>query len=506
MERITHHLLTLLVFVASLILYTMTLAPGLLWGGGDFATFQTLAFLGGVKDIRGGSAIFYHPLWVILAHPFTWLPIQNPAWRANFASAIFAAAALTLVFLTARRLSQSLPASLLATAALAVSHTFWTYAVMAKVYSLNALLLIAGICLLLRWREEGRGVYLYVFALLYGLSFLNHLVMATAAGGFFAYIGITVWQRRRQQQIRRQLLFGLLAGAVGLVPYFLLTSHLGSSGEVGGKIVKFFQSFTYLFSHPRTLLFGIVMGLLLFLYQYPVSFLPGFFGIYQMVKKRAPEFLLLGLIAAGNILFLLAALDPSAGGIYWWNLHYYLLTYIVFALWIAVGLAAVWTRLTSGKGRLIATVFLVVLSPILLYATVPTVARHFADYVPGFRLLPGRNNYTYALSPWKQHETGARAMGENILNALPPDSILFADYSIWAVVNYLQVVEGQRPDVQLVLLPGKTAQMPIILSYQNHENLFLADTYPPYYDMDGIEDHFEIIRDGPVYRLKPKNS
>lgn len=134
------------IFAGALILYVSTLAPGLLWGGGDFATFQTMAYL---LEIELPSGIFGHPLWVILVHPFTWLPIRDPAWRANFACAVFAAGALVLVFLTTRRLTRSVPASLLATAALAVSHTFWTYAVMAQVYSLNALLLIACIYLLL---------------------------------------------------------------------------------------------------------------------------------------------------------------------------------------------------------------------------------------------------------------------------------------------------------------------------------------------------------------------
>lgn len=136
------------VFVGALALYLSPPAPGLLWGGGDFATFQTMAYL---LEIQLAGGIFGHPLWVVLAHPFTWLPIGEVAWRANLASAVFAAGALVLVFLTAHRLTRSTPASLLATAALAISHTFWTYSVMAKVYYLNVLLLIAYIYLLLLW-------------------------------------------------------------------------------------------------------------------------------------------------------------------------------------------------------------------------------------------------------------------------------------------------------------------------------------------------------------------
>lgn len=146
--------------------------------------------------------VFGHPLWVLLAHPFTRLPIRNVAWRANLASTIFAVLALVFVFLSAWRLTQSRPASLLATGALAVSHTFWTYAVMPKVYSLNALLMAICIYLLLRWRETKRGWRLYLALIIYGISQFNHLVMATAAAGILVYIAIVMWQERGSVQIR----------------------------------------------------------------------------------------------------------------------------------------------------------------------------------------------------------------------------------------------------------------------------------------------------------------
>jgi hypothetical protein len=74
-----------------------------------------------------------------------------------------------------------------------VSHTFWTYSVMPKVYSLNALLLAACIYFIIRWGREGRGRYLYAFSFLYALSQLNHLVMATAAAGFILYLGLKIY-------------------------------------------------------------------------------------------------------------------------------------------------------------------------------------------------------------------------------------------------------------------------------------------------------------------------
>jgi len=491
-------ILPLAVFFTSLALYISTLAPGLLWGGGDFATFQTMAYLLEV-ELPGG--IFGHPLWVILAHPFTWLPVRDVAWRANLASAVFAAGALTLVFLTARRLTRSVPASLLATAALAVSHTFWTYAVMAKVYSLNALLLIACIYLLLQWGEGKQAIYLYAFAFLYGLSLLNHLVMATAAAGFLAYIGVITWRQRHTPGFWHPLPIAVAAGLLGLAPYLFLLARTGTAGSAVGTVIGFLRGLGYVLLRPSALMLGVGAGLALFLYQFPATFLPGFLGLRRLGQRMKPEAWMLGLAALGNVLSLLASVDPRAAGGYWWNIHQYLLTYVIFALWIAAGFALLWPRWSARNAYLAAVLLLTVALPILLYAMAPQVARPFVSNLPGFRPLPGRDNLTYVLSPWKHRETGAREFGERILNALPPDSVLFADYSIWAVVRYLQVVEGARPDVELVQLTGD--QVSLILQYQDCPLLFLADVYR-YYDLEGIGQYFEIQPAGPVYRLVRK--
>ncbi len=491
----SHIFLSIALFAAGLALYISTLAPGLLWGGGDFATFQTMAYL---LEIELPSGIFGHPLWVILAHPFTWLPVRDVAWRANLASAVFAAGALALVFFTARRLTRSTPASLLATAALALSHTFWTYAVMAKVYSLNALLLIACIYLLLLWGEKRQGGYLWGFAFLYGLSLLNHLVMGTAAAGFLAYIGMIAWRRRREPGLGKELFLAALAWGVGVAPYIFLLTQTGTTGSAVGAILGFLRGLGYVAARPQALLLGIGVGLALFLYQFPITFIPGLLGLRRLGRQAGPEAWMLGLAALGNVLFLLAATDPQAGGEYWWNLHYYLQMYVIFSLWIAVGFAALWPRLVGRKWAVAGVVLLTVALPILLYALAPVAARPFASNLPGFRPLPGRDNLTYVLSPWKHHETGARQFGESILATLPPNSVLFADYSIWAVIRYLQAVEGARLDVELVQLAGD--QVSLVLQYRDRPHLFLADVYR-YYDLEGIGRYFEIRPFGPIYRL-----
>jgi hypothetical protein len=238
----------------------------------------------------------------------------------------------------------------------------------------------------------------------------------------------------------------------------------------------------------------------LLVYQFPLTVPPAFVGLRHLWRTQRPEaWLLLG-VALGDLMFLLGATDPRTGGDYVWNLHYYLQVYIVVALWLAVGLAAWWPRLTQTRGRLSLAVAGILLVPILAYVVAPIAARPVLGQVPGFRSLPGRDNLRYVLSPWKFQETGARPFGEGILAALPPGSQLFADYSIWTILNYLQVVERQRPDVRIYNLTEAEDDRAYIEAQAEGVNLFLADTNQ-YYDMPGIEAAFDVLPEGPIYRL-----
>jgi Protein O-mannosyl-transferase TMEM260-like len=504
-ERVIHHApprgekrLSLLVFLAALALYVATLAPGLLWGGGDFARFQTWAYLG---HFEGKVDIFAHPLWVYLAHPFTWLPIRDPAWRANFAAAVFAALALVFCFRSARLLSSSLPAALLATGALAVSQTFWTYAVMPKVYSLNALLLAACIYLVLRWRASGRDAWLALFAFLYGLSLLNHLVMAPAAAGFAAFIAMTLRVRRRNSA--RSALLAVLCFAAGLVPYVRLMRQTATTGATGHTVITYIAGLAYAAGHPVGLLKACGWGIGLGLYQFPLTTAVAVVGFLELWRRDAAAAALLALIVLGTVAFLIGALHPEAGT-YVWFLHYYLQAYVAVALAMAPGFEVVWIRWCTGRRlRQAAVVTATLVAPIIVYAAAPAIARHVVRNVPDFRPLPGRDNFTYVLSPWKQNEVGARAYGEAMLQALPEGSVLFADYGPWAVLRYLQVVEHARPDIEVVHLETEPTQVPLMLTYSGKPNLFLADTYR-YYDLDGIRQHFDLVPAGPIYRLVPK--
>lgn len=177
----------LFVFLVSLIVYSWTLAPTVTLV--DSGELIVAACSLGVAHPPG------FPLYVLLTHLATLIPIGSVAFSVNFASALFAALACSVVTLavleamitvwlsmSARRdsrktersksrkkvaaLSKSKyetvpPSSLILVVSclfsgllLAFSRTLWSYATIAEVYTLNSLLILVIFLLMFRWRRQ----------------------------------------------------------------------------------------------------------------------------------------------------------------------------------------------------------------------------------------------------------------------------------------------------------------------------------------------------------------
>jgi hypothetical protein len=159
-------------------LYWFTLAPTVLEADGG--EFQFVPWLPGIAHPTG------YPLYVLLGWLWTHLlPIGEVAWRMNLLSAVLAAATVGLVYAVARRmLDLTLPetpdlarllAAVIAAATWAVSHTFWTQAIIAEVYALHALLVATILWLVVYYPLTSApfktGAWL---AFLIGLSLTHH--------------------------------------------------------------------------------------------------------------------------------------------------------------------------------------------------------------------------------------------------------------------------------------------------------------------------------------------
>lgn len=202
---------------SAFVLYLSTLAPGVLYYERpdliDPAMLQVHAYALGIPHPTG------YPTWTMLAHLFTYLPFGDPAYRTNLASAVFGAAAVFLLFFAGLRLGRRTVAAAAGALAFAAGNTFWSQAIIAEVYTLNAIFVSLIILVLLVWRDTRQDRYLLAAAFLMGLSLTNHvtsgLLLPTAALFVFAV-------NRRKLLDWRLVLKGAGLFVLGLVPYLYL--------------------------------------------------------------------------------------------------------------------------------------------------------------------------------------------------------------------------------------------------------------------------------------------
>ena len=206
-------LVLMLVFAASLIVYLMTLAPTVT--AEDSGELISASYCLGIAHPPG------YPLWTMLTHLWTYLPINNVAWRVNLSSAIFASFAVTMLFLLLLTFTRDRIISIVGCLSFAYSETFWSQAVITEVYTLNACF-IAGLFLILAYwdrHRETKDKYLYLFSFVYGLSLCNHHSMALLGPVYLFYI-----LTKDPKLFVRFKNIGIMLGLflIGLLPYIYL--------------------------------------------------------------------------------------------------------------------------------------------------------------------------------------------------------------------------------------------------------------------------------------------
>ncbi len=190
-----------------------------------------------------------HPLYVMLAKPFTLLPLGGIAFRVALASAVFGALASFIFFHLASRLidtsasglSPRVRSTLACTAALLVSLApgWWFQCVRAEVYSLQILLLLAALYPLIAYcldPGEPSDRMLYAAAFFAGLGLANHHYVTAVA--LPATIPLLVAEAKHRGGLGALKLSGKLAaiGVTGLLPYLFLPirSASGAAVSLGG--------------------------------------------------------------------------------------------------------------------------------------------------------------------------------------------------------------------------------------------------------------------------------
>jgi len=159
-------------------LYKQTMPPGIsswIVEGWDSAMFQITGSTWGVPHSPG------YPLYTILSNIFVrvlgivpGLADTSVVWRVSFWSTTTSLLTLWLVYLIVRRISRNRATAFASAAILGVGFIFWRGAIMAEVYSMNALIFALAYRLALVWNGDRRDRWLILLGLVLGAGVVHH--------------------------------------------------------------------------------------------------------------------------------------------------------------------------------------------------------------------------------------------------------------------------------------------------------------------------------------------
>lgn len=415
---------------AAFLVYLRTLAPGVY--GYDSAELATGAYTLGIVHPTG------YPLFLLLARGFTFLPVGSVAYRVNLASAVFGALTIWAVARLVREVTGRRAAAWLAALALAYGYAFWSMAVVAEVYTLHTLLAALLLFQAQRLWKSRRARDLYLLAFLCGISLTNHVSTAFLLPGMAWVAWRSVGARRLLR--RAPVLLGLFA--LGLTPYLYLPlrdladpplnyvrdyygvnlqSLSGLWWMMSGQAYRFFAFGYDLAGYLRELL-GFVDALWR---QYTgLGLALGLLGAARLLRKSplgpaaATAFLAFGGFFAGY-----AVADKGT---------MFLPAHLIWALWLGVGLADL-EGLVARHPR--------------LRARAGLWRKGAAAAVALMVLLMVPANWRWAD---KSEVYGPEVVARQVLSTVEPGAVILGDWSTAVVLEYLQQVEGMRPDVIVV--------------------------------------------------------
>ncbi len=212
----------------ALTLYGITLAPTVLEA--DAGEFQFVPWLPGIAHPTG------YPLYVLLGWAWTHLlPWGEVAWRMNLLSAVFATITVGLTYAASRQLldlamPKTPPPARIGAAAVsavtfAVTHTFWSQAIIAEVYALHALFAALILWLALKFSVSKNNQTGKILAFIFGLGLTHHsttILLLPALLIFFWMTGAPAGQNSSLFEKIKGVAWRALIAAIPLLLYLYL--------------------------------------------------------------------------------------------------------------------------------------------------------------------------------------------------------------------------------------------------------------------------------------------
>lgn len=410
------------VFCALLFLYGRTLCPTV--GVGDSGELITAAYTLGIPHPTG------YPLYVLLGKLFLFLfPFGEEAFRMNFFSAVTAAAGGTVFYRWMRALGNPYWIAFSSALTLGCSLSFWSQATVARVYSLNALL----ICLCLYYGSLPVQTFRTKawFFFWWGLALANH-PLSIIVGILF----VALWLLKRDFPLCWKKTVWFVLPGLSLYLLIPLRSLMNPPLDIGNPetlsaLWAYFTRAGYWKNQYVDTFSDVPVVIKHYLATVPEEFTwlgvaLILVGIYYLIVKKEKDLLFL----TGGLFFMnifLVASHGSIRDIFQWS-RYMIPGYIGLSLIIGYGLRFCSEQnsdhLHVSLNRLLKTGLPILLPLLLLWSNFPQNNRS-GDYLA--------YDYNY-----------------KILTMLPMNAAIFPmeDNTAYPMM-YLQKVLGVRPDVKL---------------------------------------------------------
>ena len=492
-------LLALALGLAALILYISTSAPSVATLFDDSLEFQVVIPTLGIAHPSG------YPLYTLAGKAATLLiPFGDAAGRLNLLSAIVAAAAVSGLFLVARRFAGSRAAAVTAAAVFALSPTWWSQATLAEVYALHGLFVVLFLYCLLRW-EEGRlkagrhgpapsDRWLWAAALICGLGLAHHRMIALLVPAALVFI---LWTDPALLRQPRRWLMPLLLGLAPLVLYLYLPLRGQFVSSLDGQYQPTLRG---------TLDWITARGYSVFLTGNPfdvhrrwTDYLAIF---YHEVGGLSLVLALLGLSTAFGflgrraVLLLLATVAQIAFGAAYKveDVNVFLIPAFMFVcIWAAMGLAPMFDRMAHGgahahwalqlPGRLRVPLLFAWLLPIAAVVLIEPVRGAIQEW-------PQRNRS----DDWEVYDTGRR-----MVEAAAPDARIVGLGGEATLVRYFRDVLGARADLQVTRAdPEPERYAAIEAALARGEPVYLTR------DLPGAAQRYSLDAAGPLILVSTK--
>ena len=439
----------------------------------DDGLFITIATFASVGHPPG------YPLYILLGHLASSVPLGSVAWRVHALSGLMAAFTCAFIAYLVLRRTGNRPAAYLAGAALAVSEHFWSQAIIADVYTTNTAVVFLTLALVQEAAANRRARLWIAAAVVYGLGLANHypllilgsplfLAYAIGAKGDFyrrvpyllpiallpaaALYGWMVW--RSLQPLPVNFLGPIQSWGAFLT--FIDRSIYGHIDQNVNADLSDKLSYAKHFATQALLQFSIAGGLVA---------LWGAFSQYRAGWRLALSCEVLAFAASSFLIIAMLGFNYEPLRIYTFR-PYPLVAYCVFALWMGYGMHALMQGVRDYRAPLL-----------------PAICVAGALGVAALGVSNGKRNY-------RPHDRFAEEQAQAMLDIAEKDTafVLFADPYV-GPMTYLHYVEGRRPNLRLLEYHGLVFSDRVVQPLTTPEQKtaawaeFLRDAEQPVYSL-----------------------